>query len=69
MADLLLLLGAGLCVLSVIAAAVSLLQTRPPRAAAILLTAGIGLLALTAWLEPGSVGLPQLQAAWRGLFG
>jgi hypothetical protein len=69
MADILLLLGTGLCVLSAFAAVFALLQTRPPRGAAILLIGGIAVLAVTAWLHPGSVGLPQLQAAWAGLFG
>lgn len=69
MADTLLLLGTALCVLSVFAAVLALLQTRAPRGAAILFIAGIAILALTAWLHPGSVGLPQLQAAWAGVFG
>ncbi len=69
MTDTLLLIGTGLCVLSVIAAVIALLQTRAPRGAAILLVGGILVLAVTAWLYPGSVGLPQLQAAWSGLFG
>ncbi len=68
MTDYLLLLGTGLCLLSVLAAIIALLQTRAPRGAAILLTAGILVFVFAAWKEPGSVGPAQLQAAWAGLF-
>ncbi|TKW68577.1 MAG: hypothetical protein DI616_00855 [Paracoccus denitrificans] len=68
MAEILLLLGAGLCLLSVPAAVVALLQNRPPRGAAILFVAGTAILALDAWLNPGSVGMPQLQSALDSLF-
>lgn len=68
MADILLLLGATLCALSIVAAVVALLQTQAPRAAAILLVGGILALALAAWLQPGSVGFPQLAGAWGRLF-
>ncbi|MBA4492509.1 hypothetical protein [Paracoccus sp. S1E-3] len=68
MADILLLLGAALCTLSLPAALISLLRTEAPRAAAILLVGGILALALAAWLQPGSVGFGQLGAAWGRLF-
>ena len=68
MADILLLLGAALCALSIPAALISLLRTEAPRAAAILLAGGVLALALAAWLQPGSVGFSQLGAAWGRLF-
>ena len=68
MADILLLLGAALCVLSIPAAIISLLRTEAPRGAAILLVAGVLALALAAWLQPGSVGCAQIGAAWDRLF-
>ena len=64
MADILLLLGAALCVLSIPAALISLLRTEAPRAAAILLVGGVLALALAAWVQPGSVGFAQIGAAW-----
>ncbi|MFD1797752.1 hypothetical protein FQV27_10665 [Paracoccus aurantiacus] len=69
MGDILLLLGTALFVLSVIAAIVSVINTRAPRGAAILFCAGLAVLAVCAWLYPGSVGIPQLGAAWGRLFG
>ena len=44
MSDILLLLGAALCALSVLMAIVSLLRTQPPRGAAIALVLGIVLM-------------------------
>ncbi|MDO5641944.1 MAG: hypothetical protein Q4G26_06070 [Paracoccus sp. (in: a-proteobacteria)] len=69
MADIVLLLGAALCLLSLPVAAMALFETRPPRGAVILFLAGVVLLAATEWRVPGSVGWPQLQAALAGLFG
>lgn len=68
MTDILLLIGTGLCALSVLVALIELLQTRAPRAAAILLVGGIAVLAYTAWQNPGSVGPQQLGAAWGRIF-
>ena len=68
MADILLLLGAALCALSLPAALISLLRTEAPRAAAILLVGGVLALALAAWIQPGSVGFAQLGGAWGRLF-
>ncbi len=68
MADILLLLGAALCALSIPAALIALLRTEAPRAAAILLMGGVLALALAAWLQPGSVGFQQIGAAWGRLF-
>ena len=68
MADILLLLGAALCALSIPAALIALLRTEAPRAAAILLVGGVLALALAAWVEPGSVGVSQLGVAWGRLF-
>ncbi|WP_313135187.1 hypothetical protein [Paracoccus jeotgali] len=63
MSDFLLLLGVALCALSLVAAIVSVLMTRAPRGAAILLVAGILSLALAAWVEPGSVGFDRIPQA------
>ncbi|WBU61147.1 hypothetical protein [Paracoccus albus] len=68
MTDIFLLLGSGLCLLSVLAAVVDLLRTQAPRTAAILLVAGLVVLGFAAWREPGSVGAAQLGAAWDRLF-
>ena len=54
MADILLLLGAALCALSIPAALISLLRTEAPRAAAILLAGGVLALALAACSDSGT---------------
>ncbi|WBU54031.1 hypothetical protein [Paracoccus sp. SCSIO 75233] len=69
MADILLLLGVFFCALSVVAAIISVLRTQAPRGAAIMLCAGLIMLAVAAWMAPGAVGVDQLGAAWARVFG
>ncbi|WBU63004.1 hypothetical protein [Paracoccus aerodenitrificans] len=69
MADFLFLLGVALCVFSVVAAIIAVLQTRAPRIAAILLVAGILLTGLAAWMQPGIVSVDQIGAAWGRVTG
>lgn len=69
MADLLLMLGAGLLILSVIAGIIALLQTRAPRLAAIFFAAGVLSLAIAAWQDPGSVSMARLCDLWTQFFG
>ena len=57
MSDILLLLGAALCALSVLMAIVSLLRTQPPRGAAIALVLGIVLLLVVLNTHGGVVAL------------
>lgn len=67
MTDILLLLGAGLCLLSLPLAVIALAQTRPPRGAAAALVFGIAAIFLAAWLEPGPFRVQELGAAWSRL--
>ncbi|WBU57109.1 hypothetical protein [Paracoccus sediminicola] len=69
MADIFLLLGTALCILSVIAAIISVIGLRPPRGAAILFVLGLIVLIALAVIEPGSVGFQQLGGAWNRVFG
>lgn len=69
MADILLLLGTGICILSVLAALIAVLRTEAPRTAAILLCLGIAVLVVAAVIEPGSVGFGQIGAAFSRVFG
>ncbi|MTE01384.1 hypothetical protein GIY56_13925 [Paracoccus sp. YIM 132242] len=69
MSDLLLLGGIALCLISVVVAVVQLLQTRPPRAAAILLVLGIAAIFAAAWLGPQPFGLEQIPQAWARVTG
>lgn len=69
MSDLLLLAGVALCVLSVILAVVQLLQTQPPRAAALALIAGIFLLFVGAWTNPQPFGPDTIPQAMRAVTG
>ena len=61
MSDILLLLGAALCALSVLMAIVSLLRTQPPRGAAIALVLGIVLMFAGAQLSQGPLGVETLS--------
>jgi hypothetical protein len=69
MSDYLLLGGIALCLLSVIVAVVQLLQTRPPRMAAILLILGIVAIFAAAYLSPQPFSLGQVPQAWARLTG
>lgn len=69
MSDYLLLGGVALGVLSIIVAVVQLLQTRPPRAAAIILVLAIVALLSGAYLSPRPMGLAQLCDAWARVTG
>ena len=69
MSDYLLLGGIALCLLSVIVAVVQLLQTRPPRMAAILLILGIVAIFAAAYLSPQPFSLEQIPQAWARLTG
>ena len=67
MSDILLLLGAALCALSVLMAIVSLLRTQPPRGAAIALVLGIVLMFSGAQLSQGPFGVETLSGAAQRL--
>jgi hypothetical protein len=69
MSDLLLLGGIALCLISVVVAIVQLLQTRPPRAAAILLILGIAGIFAAAYLGPQPFSLEQIPQAWARVAG
>ena len=67
MTDILLLAGVALCVLSVLLAIVSVVRTRAPRGAAILLVLGIALAFAGTWLDQRPFGIPALQESWQRL--
>lgn len=69
MSDYLLLGGIALGVLSIVVAVVQLLQTRPPRAAAITLVLAIVALLAGAWLAPEPFRLSQICDAWTRVTG
>ena len=69
MSDLLLLAGLALCVLSVLLAVFQLLQTQPPRAAALALLGGIVLIFAGAYLDPAPFGVDTIPAAVRDATG
>jgi hypothetical protein len=69
MSDLLLLAGLGLCLLSVILAVVQLLQTRPPRAAALAFVAGILLLFWAFAMQPQPFSPDGMVEAVQRLMG
>jgi hypothetical protein len=69
MSDYLLLGGIALCLLSILIAVVQLLQTRPPRAAAIALVLGIAAIFAAAYLSPEPFSLDQIPQAWARLTG
>lgn len=67
MIDILLLAGVALCVLSVLAAIVSVARTRAPRGAAILLVLGLVLVFAGARLDSRPFGVASLQESWQRL--
>ena len=67
MSDILLLLGAALCLLSVLMALVSVMLTQPPRAAAIALVLGIVAMFAGAQLSQGPFGVETLTGAAQRL--
>ncbi|RJL01878.1 hypothetical protein D3P06_11890 [Paracoccus aestuarii] len=69
MSDVLLLAGVALCLLSLVLAVVQLLQTQPPRAAALALVAGIFLLFVGAWTNPQPFGPDTIPAALDSVTG
>lgn len=69
MSDYLLLGGIALCLLSVLAAVVQLLQVRPPRVAAIMLILGIAAIFAAAYLSPEPFSAAQVPQAWARLTG
>jgi hypothetical protein len=69
MSDYLLLGGIALCLLSIVVAVVQLLQTRPPRAAAIMLILGIAAIFAAAYLSPHPFSPEQIPQAWARLTG
>lgn len=69
MSDLLLLGGIALCLISVVVAVVQLLQTQPPRAAAIMLVLGIAAVFAAAYLGSQPFSLEQIPQAWARLSG
>ena len=68
MADILLLLGAALCAISIPAALIALLRTEAPRAAAILLVGGVLALALAAWINRAASASASLAPPGAGFF-
>lgn len=69
MSDLLLLAGVALCVLSVVLAVVQLLQTRPPRAAALAFLGGVVLLFAGAWMNPQPFSPADIGTALQSVTG
>lgn len=69
MSDFLLLGGIALGVLSVIIAVIQLLQTRPPRAAAITLVLAIAAILAGGWLAPQPFRLSHICDAWTRVSG
>ncbi|MRX49229.1 hypothetical protein GI374_01990 [Paracoccus sp. S-4012] len=67
MADLLLLAGVLLCLLSLPLALIAVARTEAPRSAAASLVLGIALMFLAAWLAPGAFHLQDIAAAWTRL--
>ena len=67
MIDILLLAGVALCVLSVLAAILSVARTRAPRGAALLLVLGIALGFAGAWLDQRPFGVESLEESWDRL--
>ncbi|RCW81003.1 hypothetical protein [Paracoccus lutimaris] len=67
MSDILLLVGAALCALSVLMAIASVLRTQPPRAAAIALVLGIVLMFGGATLAQEPFGIETLTGAGQRL--
>lgn len=67
MTDILLLLGTGLCLLSLLLAVISLARTEPPRGAAAAFVFGIGAILLAAWLDPAPFRVQNVEAAWSRL--
>lgn len=67
--DLLLLGGLALCVISVIAAIIQLLQTQPPRSAVITLILGIVLLFAGAYYAPQPLQPQSILSAWTRVTG
>ncbi|MDO5648198.1 hypothetical protein [Paracoccus sp. (in: a-proteobacteria)] len=64
MYDVLLLAGVALSLLSVVLAVVQLMQTRPPRMAAITLVLGLVLILASAWDRPAEHPITDLAGAW-----
>lgn len=69
MSDILLLGGILLCLASVVLAVVQLLQTRPPRAAVILLVFGIAAIFAAAYLGPQPFSFEEIPQAWGRVTG
>lgn len=64
MSDYLLLAGVALCLISVVAAVVQLLQTQPPRGAVITLILGIVLIFAGAFTNPDPFKPQDIASAW-----
>ncbi|CAM3170921.1 hypothetical protein PANO111632_06280 [Paracoccus nototheniae] len=69
MSDVLLLAGVALCLSSIVLAVVQLLQTQPPRAAALAFVAGVFLLFVGAWTSPEPFGPGTIPAALQSVTG
>lgn len=67
MTDYLLLAGVALCLISVVAAIVQLLQTQPPRGAVITLILGIVAIFTAAYLDPAPFQPQDVLSAWENL--
>ncbi|WJS83238.1 hypothetical protein [Paracoccus sp. TOH] len=67
MIDILLLAGVALCALSVLTAIVSVVRTRAPRGAAILLVLGLVLAFAGSWLDQRPFGVAALKESWQRL--
>lgn len=68
MIDLLLIVGSGLCVASIVMAIIAVARTQAPRSAAIALMMGVLLLLLGAKSDPAAVNPENMLGAWKRLF-
>lgn len=68
MADLLIIVGSGLCVLSILLAIIAVMQTRAPRGAAIALLLGLAAIFVAAKADPAAVSVGGTIDAWKRLF-
>lgn len=65
MADLVLLAGISLCVLSLFVAVIELWRLLVPRGAAALFVLGIMIIGIAAWISPDGVSLRDIGSAWH----
>ncbi|MFD1880184.1 hypothetical protein [Paracoccus pacificus] len=69
MTDILLLLGVALCAISLPLAVIALVQTQPPRGAAIVFVLGIIVMFAGAWMDQRPFGLESFKQSWERVVG